>query len=185
MSLLRGNLLGGTRVAVGGSVAQEVSDQLVALGAELELLDAEALADDEERVGEWARARAPLHAVIYFAARRFGEGGEEALSATLEDAWAAVREVAVGALIEAERPGKVVLVGPPPDAGPLAGAVGSALENLVRTLSVEWARYQLTAVMVAPGRAVSDAELATLVCFILSEGGGYLSGCRLELGAVG
>jgi NAD(P)-dependent dehydrogenase (short-subunit alcohol dehydrogenase family) len=93
-----------------------------------------------------------------------------------------VREIAVGALIDADHPGKLVLVGPAADAGPLARAAGAGLENLARTLSVEWARHRVTSVMVSPGPGSTAASLSTLVGFLVSEAGDYLSGCRVELG---
>jgi NAD(P)-dependent dehydrogenase (short-subunit alcohol dehydrogenase family) len=57
----------------------------------------------------------------------------------------------------------------------------AALENLARTLSVEWARYGITAVALWPGADTTDAELAELACFLISPAGGYFSGCRFEL----
>jgi len=60
----------------------------------------------------------------------------------------------------------------------------SALENLARTLSVEWARHAITVTAIAPGAATSDEEVAGLVAFLLSPAGDYYSGCRFELGAV-
>jgi NAD(P)-dependent dehydrogenase (short-subunit alcohol dehydrogenase family) len=179
---LRADLLKNRRVAIGGEVGEELAQALADLGAQTEPLPADGLGEDEERVGEWAREHGPLHALVYVAA--FTAGGDEALVAALDQTWAAVREVAVGALIEAEHPGKVVLISPRSDAGALAGAVAAGLENLARTLSVEWARYQVSAVMVAPGPGATPDRLATLVGFLVSEAGDYLSGCRLELGAV-
>lgn len=181
--MLRAKLLEGTRIALAGG-ADEVGQALLGLGAELERLSVEELSGEEERVGEWARGRAPLHGLVYSAASSFGSGGDRALLATLDEAWAAVREVAVGALIEGEHPGKLVLIAPRAHAGALAEAAQAGLENLARTLSVEWARYGVTAVTVAPGAASTDAEVANLVGFLVSEAGGYLSGCLLELGAV-
>ena len=184
MSLLRADLLQGRRIALAGDPAEALGDELVGLGAEVVRLPLQGLGEDEERVGEWASGQAPLSALVYRAGARFGQGGEEALRATLDEAWATVREVAVGALIEADGPGKIVLIAPRAGAGPLARAAAAGLENLARSLSVEWARHQVTAVMVAPGEG-TETELATLVAFLASEGGGYLSGCRVELGAVG
>ncbi len=123
---------------------------------------------DEERVGEWARSRAPLHALVYI------ESGFEDL---LADAWAAVREVAVGALIPGGLGGKIVLIAPEDDV-----VVAAALENLARTLSVEWARHGVTVVAVAPGAGVSSGELAELVCYLVSPAGDYFSGCRFDVG---
>jgi hypothetical protein len=78
----------------------------------------------------------------------------------------------------------VVLLCPRPDAGPHADAARAALENLARTLSVEWARHAVTTVAVAPGSATSAEELATFACFVVSRGGDYLSGCRLDMDVV-
>jgi NAD(P)-dependent dehydrogenase (short-subunit alcohol dehydrogenase family) len=184
MSLFRPELLTGRRIAVSGGIAGEVSEGLIELGAELEALSSSDLSFDEGQVGEWARARRPLHALVHCAARSFGSGGEPALLAALDDAWAAIREVAVGALIDAGHTGAVVVVGPRPNAGPLAEAARSGLENLARTLSVEWARHGVTSVLVAPGAGTSESDLTSVVGFLVSDAGGYLSGCRLDLGAV-
>jgi NAD(P)-dependent dehydrogenase (short-subunit alcohol dehydrogenase family) len=182
--LLREELLAGKRIVLAGEVPEPVRDALLGCGAELEILDPQALEADDERVGEWAHARAPLDALVYTAAARFGDGGAGALTATLEEAWTAVREVAIGALIPAANSGKLLLLAPPAGAGPFSEAARSGLENLARTLSVEWARYGLTAVMTAPGAETSWQQLGALVCFLVADAGGYLSGCRLELGSV-
>ena len=184
MTLLRDGLLSGRGVAVAG-VGQVVRDGLTGLAARVEAVEVGALAADEERVGEWARERAPLHAVV-FDARAFMAVG---LGEALESAWLAVREVAVGALIPAEGPAKVVMISPVPGGGEhadgvTARAVCAGLENLARTLSVEWARYGITTAAVAVGPLVDEGDLAELVCFLCSGGGEYLSGCRLECGAL-
>jgi citronellol/citronellal dehydrogenase len=183
MDLLRHRLLAERRIALAGALTEGLGDALRELGAVVEPLDVEQLPADDDRLGEWARPRAPLDALVYRADGAFGDGGQVGLDAVLEQAWCAVREVAVGALID-RAPGKLVLIGPTPDAGPLAGAARAGLENLTRTLSVEWARHGVTAAMIAPGPGTTDEQLAALACFVVSEGGDYLSGCRLELGAV-
>jgi NAD(P)-dependent dehydrogenase (short-subunit alcohol dehydrogenase family) len=174
MTLLREKLLTGRRIALGGAVGDAVTEALRALGAEIEPLHVEQLPEDEDRLGEWARERSPLHALLWAAAP----------DATLEGAWAAVREVASGAMIEADSPGKLMLIAPRPDAGALAGAARAGLENLVRTLSVEWARYAITTVLIAPSEKTTDEQVAAVACFGLSEAGAYLSGCTLDLGLV-
>lgn len=183
MALLRQRLLAERQIVLVGTTEEWLAEALVELGAEVELLDVEALPHEDERAGEWPRDRAPLHALVYCAGGAFGDGGRDGLDAALEHAWCAVREVAVGAMI-GRAPGKLVLVGPRPGAGPLAGAARAGLENLARTLAVEWARHGVTAVMIAPGEHTRDDQLAELVCFVVSGAGDYLSGCRLELGAL-
>jgi NAD(P)-dependent dehydrogenase (short-subunit alcohol dehydrogenase family) len=126
----------------------------------------------------------PLHALVFDAGASFGSGGEAGLRAALELAWLSARAVATGALIEADGPGKLVFVAPRPDAGPHAQAARAALENLARTLSVEWARFTVTAVTIAPGPATTEHELAQLVGFLVSDAGAYLSGCRFDLGTL-
>jgi NAD(P)-dependent dehydrogenase (short-subunit alcohol dehydrogenase family) len=178
-------LLDDRRVAIAGDggAATETRARLIALGAHVDELAAVVLADEDAAAG-WARDRAPLHALVVEAGAGFGSGGGDALRATMEAAWRAIRAIATGALIEAESPGRLLLVAPRPDAGRHAASARAALENLARTLSVEWARYAITAVALWPGPDTTDAELAQLACFLISPAGGYFSGCRFELGAV-
>jgi NAD(P)-dependent dehydrogenase (short-subunit alcohol dehydrogenase family) len=181
MTSLRAELLEGHAVALAGPPREGIASALRELGARVETLEGPGQPQEDE-VGSWARERLPLRAVVYDARTPFGDGGPEALTRTMHDAWQAVREVAVGALIESSEPGKVVLIGPAPDAGPHARAAAAALENLARTLSVEWARYGVTTVMVAPRPGLEESGLAELVCFLCSPAADYVSGCRLELG---
>jgi NAD(P)-dependent dehydrogenase (short-subunit alcohol dehydrogenase family) len=176
-------LLDDLRVAIAGAggAADQARLQLQALGAAVDGLPAEVLAD-EAGAAAWARDRAPLHALLFDAGAGFGTGGADALRTTVDQAWRAIRAVATGALIEARVPGRLLIVAPRRDAGDHASAARAALENLARTLSVEWARYAITAVAMWPGRHSTDAELAQLVCFLLSPAGGYFSGCRWDLG---
>lgn len=180
MTLLRDGLLGGRAIALAGGVPAPVSDALGRLGARLETFTE--LVPGDEGVGEWARARSPLNALLYCASAAFVPGGRAGLDAALAGGWAAIREIATGDLIPRGQAGKILLIAPPPDAGPLARAAQAALENLARTLSVEWARFGLTVTMIAPGAATTDAELAEIVSYLVSEGGDYFSGCRFDLG---
>jgi NAD(P)-dependent dehydrogenase (short-subunit alcohol dehydrogenase family) len=168
-------------IAGGGGGARAVGAGLRGLGAEVAELPDDALAD-EDGAAAWARDRAPLHALVFDAGGGFGAGGADALRATMEQAWRAIRAIATGALIEAQAPGRLLLVAPRPNAGRHAQAVRAGVENLARTLSVEWARYAITAVALWPGPATTDAELAELACFLISPAGGYFSGCRFDLG---
>jgi NAD(P)-dependent dehydrogenase (short-subunit alcohol dehydrogenase family) len=113
--------------------------------------------------------------------RRSQGGGQAGLRDAIEQAWIATRGVATGALIPAGA-GKVLLVAPRPSAGSFAAAARAGLENLARTLSVEWARFGVTTVALAPGAQTRDEELAELVSFLVSQAGQYFSGCLLELG---
>jgi hypothetical protein len=170
MEVLRRGLLNGRAVALAGGPHADTTAALGRLGARIEPVPAlDGL--DEERVGEWARARAPLHALVYT-----GVAGE--VEDVLADAWVAVREVAVGALIPGAG-GKIVLI-PPSGQGPAV----AGFENLSRTLSVEWARHSVTVVTVAVGPYAGEAELAEVVCYLVSVAGDYFSGTRLDLGLV-
>jgi len=182
--VLRERLLCERAVAIAGGAPDIVCHQLHALGARVEVFVAEELAVSEEEVGDWARARTPLHGLLHWTAESFGDGGPHGLRAAVEESWVAVREVATGALIPQGSGGKLLLVGPRANAGAFAQAARAALENLARTLSVEWARYSITAVMIAPGASTTDEEIAQVAAYLLSPAGDYLSGARLELGAV-
>jgi len=120
-------------------------------------------------------------AIVYDAAPAFGDGGQAGLRDASARGWTAIREVATDALIP-RKGGKVVVIAPRPDAGVFAGAARAALENLARTLSVEWARYGITATVITPGNATTDDQIAQLVCFLVSPAGDYFSGCRFSLG---
>ena len=50
-----------------------------------------------------------------------------------------------------------------------------------RTLSIEWARYGITVVAVAPGAETTREEVAALCAWLASPAGAYFSGCLLDL----
>jgi hypothetical protein len=170
MSLLRPGLLEGRSVAVAGAVPELVAAVMTDLGSRVMTLPVL----DEERALEWAKGAAPIDAAVCAA---------ETL-VDVDTLWGAVRAVANGALIPAGA-GAIVLLGPRPDAAAHAQAVRAALENLARTLSVEWARYGLTATAIAPGSRTGDDDVSTLVAFLCSGAGAYCSGCRFDLDAIG
>jgi NAD(P)-dependent dehydrogenase (short-subunit alcohol dehydrogenase family) len=183
MRVLRTDLLGERRVLLAGGVRAEVQDGLVRLGANVELFDG-AVTGDDESADARIREVAPVHALVFDAATAFGEGAQMGLQAGLEEAWITSRAVAAGALIPAESGGKIVLLAPRCNAGSFAEAARAALENLGRTLSVEWARHGITTTVIAPGPATTDEQVTVLVAFLLSPAGDYFSGCRFELGSV-
>ena len=181
MTLLRDDLLSGAAIAIAGDVGAVVRGRLEQLGAQLERFD-DAL--DEDAAEAWARGRPSLRAVVYDAAPAFGAGSADGLLVTVERGWIPIRAVVNGSLIPAGQGGKVVLLAPPVTAGPHAEAARGALENVARTLSVEWARYGIAVTAIAPGAATAEEEIAELVAFLVSPAGDYFSGCRFELGAV-
>lgn len=163
MSALRDGLLQGATVRAAGSPPGELRERLSALGATV------------------AGEAQPFDALLVDARGWFAGGGDEALRRTLDEVWQAVQPVAAEQLIPAQAGGRILLIAPSPDAGPLAAAARDALENLARTLSVEWARFRITSVAIAPGARTREDELAELVAYLLSRAGGYFSGCRLDL----
>ena len=95
----------------------------------------------------------------------------------LDDAWDAIR---AHALPPAATHRLIVLIAPPPG-DPHAQATRAGLENLSRTLSIEWARHQTRPVTILPGTHTTDDELAELVAFLASPAGAYYSGCAFTL----
>jgi hypothetical protein len=166
MPLLRPGLLEGRAVALAGEVPELAVALLTDLGGRVMTLPVL----DEERALEWAKEAMPIDVAVCAA---------ETL-ADIDTLWVAVRAVANGALIPAGA-GAVVMLGPRPDETAHARAVRAALENLARTLSVEWARYGLTATAITPGSETSGDDVATLLAFLCSGAGAYYSGCRFEL----
>ncbi len=176
MTILAPDLLRDRRLAWGGG--QSFAGALAALGA----WTATITGGREQAAAEWVEANVPLHGLVHDARLQFG-GGPDAVQATLADAWIVARAVAAGALIEGGEGGRLLFVAPAPGAGPYAQAARAAFENLARTLSVEWARFGITAVAIWPGDDTPEQALAELVCFLVSDAGAYFSGCRFEFGA--
>jgi len=110
------------------------------------------------------------------------DGSRGGMRAVLDAAWDAIRPVATDTMIP-RTDGRIVLLAPRPGDAEAAGA-RAGLENLARTLSVEWARFQIRPVAILPGTATGPAEVAELVAFLASPAGEYYSGCAFELGAV-
>ncbi len=116
-----------------------------------------------------------------------GTGGEDArvaLSACLDATWNVTRAVTNRAFLVDEpglTGGRVVFLAPAPGAGPHAEAARAGLENLARTLSIEWARHGVTLVTIAPGEMTPAGEVAALCAYLASPAGAYFSGCLLDL----
>jgi citronellol/citronellal dehydrogenase len=148
-------------------------------GAELDL-EAQELAAEREAAAAIAAAGEPRVLVVDVASL-FGGGGREPLPASLAGAWALTRAVAGPAFLESGAGGRVLLLAPRSGAGAYAGAALAAVENLARTLSIEWARYRATAVAIAPGEDTPAAVVGELVAYLASPAGDYFSGCLLDL----
>ena len=179
--LLAADLLRGRTIALAGDVRGPVVDLLGGLGARLVALGA---AVEDLGGAAWAAQHGPVHALVYDAEAGFAQGGADALRTAVDDGWSAIHAVATAALIPQQAPAAIVLLAPRSSAGLHASAARAALENTARTLSIEWARFAVTTSAVTPGASTSDAEIATLVAFLVSPAGAYFSGCRFELGAV-
>jgi hypothetical protein len=129
-----------------------------------------------ERAAELGAATSEAPDVLVF------DGSRGGMQAVLDAAWDAIRPVATATMIPRED-GRIVLLAPRPGDADSAGT-RAGLENLARTLSVEWARFQIRPVAIVPGSETSSAEVAELVAFLASPAGEYYSGCAFELGSV-
>ncbi len=191
--------------APAGSPAQAIGEACAGLGARVVECDAlSATARDggeEELEREVDRALAQAGALellvvdgaaLYAALAAAGGGAGEqrngprvALLGCLEAAWNVTRAVVNRAFLARGRGGRIVYIAPAVDAGEHADAARAGLENLARTLSIEWARRAITTVAIAPGRDTTAAELAELTAYLASPAGAYFSGCLLDLRGVG
>jgi NAD(P)-dependent dehydrogenase (short-subunit alcohol dehydrogenase family) len=121
------------------------------------------------------------------------DDGADALIATLEATWRVTRAVANAAFIAGQAGGRIAYLAPPTlaagdraEPGALAAhthadAARAGLENLARTLSIEWARFGITPVAIAPGLRTTPRELAGVVAYLASPAGDYFSGCEFDL----
>ena len=179
--MLRAELLDGTTVAFAGG-ADHVADACGRLGAQVRVVDAPLL--DEAAVAESVDALGAVSALVCDAATPFAAvgGGVAGLRAGMDGAWNATRAVVnSGWREDGADGGKVVLLGPRPRDGAHASALGAALENTARTLSIEWARHGIRTTAIRPGDATPDAEIAELVAYLVSPAGDYFSGCAFTL----
>src|SRR4051812_26419827 len=152
LDVLRPGVLDGLTLCVVGDGAAE-RERAAALGARVVTIDGDLA--DEDAVALAIGALGPIDVLVVDAASAFAEagGGMPGLRVAVDDAWNVVRAVALASWIPAEgeadaqdadaaegkttnKGGKVVLVAPIDAAGEHASAVGAALENAARTLSV-------------------------------------------------
>jgi NAD(P)-dependent dehydrogenase (short-subunit alcohol dehydrogenase family) len=111
------------------------------------------------------------------------ESARAALRACLEASWSITHALVNSIFLPGARGGRIVYLAPAGDAGEHAQAARSGLENLARTLSIEWARHGITTVAVAPASGSADAgsQVAALTAYLASRAGAYFSGCLLDL----
>ncbi|HEX4437814.1 MAG TPA: hypothetical protein VH061_13570 [Solirubrobacteraceae bacterium] len=189
--LLRGGLLEGAAIVLAGAPGSRdgaIGSALSELGgtvADVVLTAGEGPEVEEqlatEAMGDALKRLGSLHTLVIDGASLFGAGeGREALMGCLAAAWNAARAAVQLAFLPGESGGRIVLVAPA-DGAEHATAAASGLENLARTLSIEWARYGITTVAVAPGRDTRPEDLATVVAYLASPAGAYFSGCLMDL----
>jgi NAD(P)-dependent dehydrogenase (short-subunit alcohol dehydrogenase family) len=191
---LRAGLLDGVSVLVVGpdgsdadaSLGGAVADACTRLGAtvsacEPHTTDEQAMDDAVRGVLESAGG---VDMLVLDGASLFtsAQPGHAALRACLDTAWNVTRAVVNQAFLPDARGGRIVYLAPA--AGELVETARAGLENLARTLSVEWARYAINVVCVAPGASTAADEVATLCAYLASPAGAYFSGCELDLRGV-
>jgi NAD(P)-dependent dehydrogenase (short-subunit alcohol dehydrogenase family) len=200
LKLLRPGLLEGSSTVVAGaaapattpgSFADAVTAALRELGADVRRC--ELAADDRPALhgalgGDVERAlegHDQIDALVVDARAIFAAAGagRAALARCLQATWELTREVASEAFVPAGA-GRIIYLAPAPAGGAHAGGARAGLENLCRTLSIEWARHGITTVTVAPGQGTSAGEVGALVGYLCSPAGAYFSGCLLDLGGV-
>jgi NAD(P)-dependent dehydrogenase (short-subunit alcohol dehydrogenase family) len=126
-----------------------------------------------------ARARGEADGVAHDGVARV------ALCSCLDASWNVTRAVANRAFLPAGHGGRIVYLAPPRDLGEHADAARAGLENLARTLSIEWARHRVTTVAITPGAGGgARTEVAALTAYLASPAGAYFSGCLLDLGGL-
>jgi len=135
-----------------------------------------------------------LDAGSAFVAATAGELGGQAspraaLARCMQLSWEVTRTLA-SACIGSARATRIVLIAPAASACETelelyARAARAGLENLARTLSIEWSRHAITTLAIAPAPDTDAGELAALCAYLASPAGAYFSGCLLAPGALG
>lgn len=188
--LLRPGLLEGASIlTAGGREDAAVGDACTRLGATVAAwapTDDDLLLDEgavEALVSEMLR-RAPNPCLLAVETdAMFGSGGRPALVDSMQLVWNLARATANATFLPREQ-GRIALIAPAPHVGEHADAARAGMENLARTLSIEWARHGVTVVTIAPGERTTAEEVGTLVAYLASPAGSYFSGCLLDLRGV-
>ena len=189
LDVLRPGVLEELTLCVVGDGAIE-RERAAALGARVVTVDGDLA--DEDAVAVAVGALGHIDVLVVDAASAFvaAGGGMAGLRSAVDDGWNVVRAVVNASWVtEGEGDaagrggGKVIFLAPATDAGEHANAVGAALENAARTLSVEWARFGVRITAVRPREGASADERAELVAFLASPAGDYFTGCSFYPGA--
>ncbi len=114
--------------------------------------------------------------LVLDAASLFAPGGRVALVGCLQASWGLIRAIANRAFLGAGGGGRVLMIAPPASAGEHADAAVAALENLARTLSIEWARHGSRPSRWHPAGAPPPAELADVAAYLASSAGSLFLG---------
>jgi hypothetical protein len=179
MELLRAGVLVGVRVVLAGAgeLGAAAGDRAAQLGAEVEPLAVDPFGE------EGAGAERADVLVWDGDAALAAHAGVDGVRAALDGAWLAIRPTANRAWIEPGAPGGRVLLLAPRPGDAHAEAARAGLENLARTLSIEWARFGIRPVAILPGAATPADAVAELAAFLASAAGEYYAGCAFTLGA--
>jgi hypothetical protein len=178
--LLRSGLLAGVELAFAhrepaGPLASAAAARAAVLGARVRAVMVDP-AGEEPGLDGVER----VDVLLWDGAGAFAAGdGVEAVRAVLDGAWLAIRPLATQAMAGG---GPLLLLAPVPG-DPHADAARAGLENLARTLSIEWARLGVRPVAILPGESTAPAEVAELVAFLASPAGAYYAGCAFTLGS--
>lgn len=189
LDVLAPGVLDGLTVCVAGDGASE-RERMAALGARVVTVDGDLA--DEDAVALAIGALGTIDVLVVDAASAFAAagGGVTGLRGAVDDAWNVVRAVAVASWIEPQdadadaRGGKAILLAPVADAAEHADAVGAALENTARTLSIEWARFNVRTTAIRPRAGATLDQRAELTAFLASPAGDYFTGCAFAPGGV-
>jgi hypothetical protein len=175
-TILRSGLLDGVELVV--ALVGAAGPRAAAAGARAAALGARVRELAVEPTGEEPAAGERADVLLWDGEGAFAAAdGVEAVRACLDGAWLAVRPVATKAMPDG---GLVALLTPGPgDAH--REAARSGLENLARTLSIEWARLGVRPVAILPGPRSAEPEVAELVAYLASPAGAYYSGCAFTL----
>ncbi|HWH94619.1 MAG TPA: SDR family oxidoreductase [Baekduia sp.] len=190
LDVLRPGVLDGLTICVAGDGAAE-RERAAALGARVVTVDGDLA--DEDAVAIAVGALGAIDVLVVDAGSAFADagGGMVGLRRAVDDGWNVVRAVVQAGWIAgaseageaaASRGGKVVFLAPAADAGEHANAVGAALENAARTLSVEWARFGVRVTAVRPRAGAAPDDRAELVAFLASSAGDSFTGCSFYPG---